>query len=209
MKQAAAIIAIAVTILLHSYLWISLQGTFPNIEEENGIMENYQAMGLLLCVGTWLWCVMRTQSRAERIFFASLALFSVSILVLEVDFRKMDAPTLNKVMNGRIRDIWLGLLWLGATVLFLKNKRPVFKVFLGWLRSRAGVLLLIGGVFWILAAMIDKSLLGEKSLFREELMEVNAALFMLGSALVSLSNQSRKPTPATNIQTVQARSKLS
>lgn len=185
MKKVAAVFAVALLILLHTFFWISLESTIPNIEKENGVMENFQAVCLACCMLCWGRIRIRS-SNPERLFWTSLALLSASILVLEVDFRQLNAPLLNTVMNGRIRDIWLGSLWLIALIFFIRNPRPVLATFLAWMRTPSGLLMILGGMFWILSALIDKSLLGEKNLFTEELMEDNATLLMLAAAILDL-----------------------
>jgi hypothetical protein len=183
---ALALFAIAV----NTSIWLFLNSRAAKIWDENGPMENFQAVCLALTIALLLIAVRFAHERGQRIFLYALALFAASILVLEVDFRRMNAPALNRIMNGRIRDAWLGTLWLVAAMFFVRNMKSVWETFLRWLRSPAGAFMILGGIFWVLSALIDKSILGQKDLFREELMEVNATLLMCASAvfvLVSLS----------------------
>ncbi len=80
-------------------------------------------------------------------------------------------------------------------IFFVRNAKPVLNAFLSWLRTPAAVLMFAAGAFWITSALIDKSLLGRKDLFNEELMEVNATLLMTASALLNLYTQNRQPSP--------------
>lgn len=197
MNKTKAVIALALIILLHSFSWIALKGSVAHIEQENGIMENYQAICLVLAMVVLFIGIHRSRIRAEKIFYAGLVLFTGTLLVLEVDFRQMNAPLLNTIMNGKIRNIWLGTFWLVGIVLFARNIKPVVNSFLAWLRTPAALLMIAGGVFWVLSALIDKSLLGKKDLFNEELMEVNATLLMTASAALSLYIQKQRSVAAS------------
>ena len=87
---------------------------------------------------------------------------------------------------GKIRDAWLGGLWLAVGFFFFKKAKPVWNEFLNWIKTSSGILIIVSGVFWIASGLIDKSLLGHKDLYREELMEVNSTLLMLLSAMMFL-----------------------
>jgi uncharacterized membrane protein YgdD (TMEM256/DUF423 family) len=187
-----ALLAI-IAVILNFAFWIHLNTRVENVFRENGPMENFQAVCLFLAVVFSVLGIGRSTDRAGKILFAGIALFCASILVLEVDVRNVNAPWLNKVMNGRIRDAWLGTFWLVALYFVFKSFGPVWRRFVAWLRSAAGVLMTLAGPFWIISALIDKSLLGRKDLFPEELMEVNATLLMIWSAFLAWRALSSKP----------------
>ena len=185
---------VGIAVMANFALWIFLKQTFPLIQEENGPMENFQAVCLALTTILSFLTAKRAANAPWVVLFSLLALFAATFLVLEVDFRKMDLPALNKIMNGRIRDVWVGSLWLIGLVFLGKNFRPTWSSFRSWLRSAAGVLMLCAGLFWITSALIDKGVLGMSDLFREELMEVNATLLMVWSAILAFKALPHKPS---------------
>ncbi|MEO6183482.1 MAG: hypothetical protein ABIP71_10390, partial [Verrucomicrobiota bacterium] len=174
-----------VVIGINTALWLGLK-SHPGISAENGPMENFQAACLGLGFLIWLVASFRTKNRAEQILLAGLALFYFSFLILEVDFRKFHAPILNTLFNGRIRDAWLGCLWLGAGIIFYKNANPAWKEFLDWLKNPCGILIIVSGAHWLASGLIDKSFTARKELYHEELLEVNASLLMLLSSILFL-----------------------
>jgi hypothetical protein len=65
----------------------------------------------------------------------------------------------------------------------------VLTFVLKWLGSPAGRILLVAGLFWVVAAAVDKAdAFGTKrrNMLAEELIEVNAALLMAFSAIISM-----------------------
>ena len=178
-------LSLVVAVVANSATWIFLNQRTTELHAENGPMENFQALFLAMTALVFIAAAYRADVSARKIFLSSLVLFAGSILVLEVDFRQMNAPLLNKIMNGRIRDTLLGTLWLVLLLFALPHFAKVWSDFVGWLRTRAGALMVLAGGFWTTSALIDKSLVGEKSLFHEELMEVNATMLMLWAAVSS------------------------
>ncbi|MEO5801888.1 MAG: hypothetical protein ABIR24_00035 [Verrucomicrobiota bacterium] len=182
-KTTLGLLAIA-AVGINSAFWLGLKNR-PGIAAENGPMENFQVACLSLGFLLWLIAGFRSKNRAEQILLIGLALFNFSFLILEVDFRKLDAPVLNKIFNGRIRDAWLGCLWLAVGIAFLKNIKMTWKESLRWLKSPSGSLMVLSGAFWLASGLIDKSLTSRKELYHEELMEVNASLLMFLSTILS------------------------
>lgn len=190
-KSTGALITLA--IIANSILWLMLKNQ-AGISAENGPMENFQIVCLALAFLLWLVATFVEKISTSKIILFSLALFNVSFLVLELDTRDFDAPFFNKLLNGKIRDAWLGCFWLILVISFFRKMKPAWAAFLNWLKTSSGVVMIVSGFFWLVSGLIDKSLLGRKELYREELMEVNATLLMLISALLFLLNR-KKSTP--------------
>jgi hypothetical protein len=170
---------------INSAIWLGLKNQ-PGISSENGPMENFQAACLIACALLWFLMGVRSKIKGEQILWMGLALFHFSFLILEVDIRHLEAPVLNKIFNGKIRDAWLGFLWLVLGICFLKKRSQTWREFLSWLKSPSGILLVVSGLFWLASGVIDKALTGHKELYHEELMEVNGSLLMIFSALWAL-----------------------
>src|SRR5262245_62064388 len=161
---------------------------------ENGPMENTQAACLFATMLLFVWNLYLAKEGTERIFLLGVCLVSGTFLVLEVDLRKVEIPALNRVWNGSIRNAWLGALWIGAFLLFVRQAVPVLACFLDWSRSRAGTLFLLGCLLWLLSALVDKAKpftsLAD-NLMGEELIENNATLFMLCSTVLSCGRETQ------------------
>src|SRR5215207_6455256 len=111
MKKTSTGVLIALAIGINTAIWLRFKN-HPGISAENGPMENFQAVCLGLGCFLWLFASVASNTRAEKIFLISLALFNFSFLVLEVDTRKLGIPLLPKIFHGPIRNAWLGGLWL-------------------------------------------------------------------------------------------------
>jgi len=153
-------------------------------------MENFQVGCLLLGAAVLAWQACATRQPHERVFFAALSLFFATFALREFDVRRGDWPPLvTSVLDGMIRNIWLGGLWLVLGCFAYRHRAKVLAFGWKWLGSRAGRILLIAGLFWILAAGVDKVDAFDtkrRNLLAEELVEVNAALLMAFSAIISL-----------------------
>ncbi len=181
MKNTALGFLLLIVTGANTAVWIG-QKDRPGISAENGPMENFQVVCLATSFLIWLVASLRSKSPSQKILLAALALFNLSFLVLEVDTRSLNAPLFNKLFHGRIRDAWLGGLWLVVGFFVFKNTKLALNEFLRWLKNWSGIVMVVSGVLWIISGLIDKSLLGRKELYREELMEVNATLLMTLSA---------------------------
>jgi hypothetical protein len=176
-------------ILLYAALsafWYAWWRGDPRIAAENHAMETFQAGCLLGGIVLLANARRSTSDVAGRVFVLGLILFYFTILVLEVDTRKMDAPPwLVRVTNGTIRDVWLGSLWAIAAALFWRGQPPrILRRFFSWLPTAAGRLMLCAGVFWMAALIVEKVF--RVSFFIEELLECQAALLMAHSAWLTL-----------------------
>jgi len=180
-KTLSALVLFA--LIANTLFWLA-QKDQPRISAENGPMENFQLVCLGMGFFLWLAASFSSKDGGKKTILLSLALFHVSFFVLELDTRDFDAPLLNKSFNGRIRDAWLGALWLLATIVVFRQGKSVLAAFLDWLKTSSGIVMLLSGIFWLVSGLIDKSLLGHKDLYCEELMEVNATLLMLISAVL-------------------------
>jgi hypothetical protein len=130
---------------------------------------------------------------AGRVLFGGVALLHFTILLLELELREFNLPAVNFIINGRFRDIWVGVLWVVALVCFLKRRIAVWTMFRCWLRSPGARLLVAAGVLWVVSGVVDKANLIEPHLlneFAEEVVEINATWLMLVAAVWN-----RRPLP--------------
>jgi hypothetical protein len=123
---------------------------------------------------------------ARRVFAFGVALFCFVFLLLEFDTRQFANPTLRRMTNGAVRNIWVGALVALYAVAFWARRRQMLVEIERWLRDRAGLLMLIAGGFWVTGAVFEHGKIfadADVTLALEEVVEVNAALFMAWSAL--------------------------
>jgi hypothetical protein len=186
-RKSASILLVVISLALVSGGFIHLRQNYPDIARENGPMENFQLACLGFGIGLLAWGSHRSSTRGEKILCGGLALFYATLMVSELDFRPYNLPLLNQMTKGLVRNVALGFAWSVALVAFVKNRAAVWSRFLIWVRSGPGLMLLVAGGFWLTSGLIDKSILPPKSLFNEELMEINATLLMLISAFLTAS----------------------
>lgn len=187
-------------VLIVSFLWLWASVRHPSIFAENGPMENFQA-GCLAVGIILLACAMsRTTAAAPRLLIAGIALLYFTFLVIEFDTREFDWPTVNRFLHGPVRNGTLVTLWTLAFACFCRKRQCVFDCFRLWLWTPGGIRLVVAGGFWVAAWLTDKVHLFPtkgQNLLAEELIEINASLFMLWSAWATLQHflRSRESCP--------------
>jgi hypothetical protein len=181
-------------VLIASFLWLWASVRHPSIFSENGPMENFQVACLAIGIIVLAWAMSRTTDLVPRLFIAGIALLYFTFLVIEFDTREFDWPTVNRFLHGPVRNGTLVALWTLAFAGFWRKRHCVFDCFRLWLWTPGGIRLVIAGVFWMMAWLADKLHLfpmKEQNLLAEELIEINASLFMLWSACATLQYFSR------------------
>ncbi len=175
------------TALLQLVCWL-LPGFDPMVSREHGPLENFQVVCLVLGAVIFLREAARSTGGPVRLMALGLALLPVLFLVMEVDVRSFAPPAwVNSLLNGTIRDAWLGLLWVAWGVAVWLARLAVLPAGWSWMASRSGLVMIYAGIFWNLGALIEKGrLFSRADLTRlgEEAMEVCAAAFMLLAALL-------------------------
>ena len=166
-------------------------------------MENFQVGCLIVGAVILSWQAGVAKQPHERLLFVALALFFVTFALREFDVRKGDWPVASTILSGTVRNLWLGGLWLIIAWHGYRHRANAWAFGWRWLKSGAGRVILIAGLFWILGAAVDKiHPFGSRrrNMLGEELLEANAALLMTFSALVSLLC-SRKASDENDLST--------
>lgn len=187
-----------VTILVisvHIAVWSLVWPHAPNVAWENQIMENLQAA--FLFVGSFLFFVSSYRSSVVgiRALFLGLGLFYLTFLMRELEFGQFEdlfAPL--AVVNPPVRNYWLAAAWLFSTLIFLRSARDTLKEFVNWIKSMSGRLMVIGGLFYLLAEFFDKNIFDlsdEENMFYEEFLEINATSFMMVCAVLAMLRAER------------------
>jgi len=168
-------------------------------------MENFQVGCLVFGAAVLAWQAFAARQTQERILFAALALFFATFAIREFDVRKGEwPPLLVAILSGTARNLWLGSLWLVLGCLAYRCRANLLLFGWKWLRSPAGNILLVAGLFWVVAAAVDKAdpfSTRRLNLLAEELIEANATLLMVFSAIISLvRSRTMQPAPAAASQ---------
>ena len=166
---------------------------FPDIGLEHGLMENLQAVGLLLAGGLFVAPGGYNSRRLQHVLAWPLALFCLTFLLLEYDTRPFAIAWLTWLTNGLVRDLCLAVAWLAVAVMAVTRWHRLWRAFAGWLISPSGWCMVVAGPFWLLSQGAEEVALTSlgQGYFLEELLEVNAVALMLASAL--LSRRSQRP----------------
>lgn len=161
----------------------------PRAHEEHGWLENIQAVAISLAAIT-LAAGAVTLPRPRRVFALGIALFCFVFLMLEFDTRAFKIPALTRATNGTVRNAWLGGLVVLYSISFWRTRRHMPALLFRWLGSRAGLLMILSGAFWIAGAVFEHGKFfadPESTLILEEVIEVNAAIFMAWSAAATIA----------------------
>lgn len=196
MLNSAGLLGLLLLNLLSA--WFVIAYELHHWHDEDHVFESLQA--LLLGAGVLLGSLLLRHSGREFLVWAALALLAFSLLLREIDLDQMPVPALLQALgHGKGRAVLLLPLWLGLGVGFWRLGSGRW----GWLREvlrsplfRCQLLalaLLLG------SALIDRKLLPlEHPRLVEELLEIDAYLFMIWPALYRLLRL-RQPTPVQTL----------
>ena len=166
------------------------------ITRENGWMENQQAL-CLLGAAILFACAGREALRATRLFSISLALFCFTLLFREIKLEGESVPAwVTWLSKGTPRNVWLAFLWTWLSLTARDDLREMFRVFVRWLRTPAGRLMLVAGLLYALTWPFDKKafeLTKSLNVFLEELGDSMAAILVLVSGITTWRQRARVP----------------
>lgn len=190
LRDNAGLLLLVAVVTVCTAFWLWLRSTGLQISHENGPMENTQAVSLALSAMVFAVIAFQARDTTERCLYWCLTLHCLGFFSREVDLEDFDLPYLVVFLGtGMVRYIFLGVIWLGLISFFLRRIDRSLVVLRSWLASTPGVAMIAGAVFYLMSRPFDKSVpnLDVATLtFVEELLETNATLLMLSSALLSL-----------------------
>ena len=176
--------ALIIGVVLLTLWLLSLYRSDASIAREHGPMENVQAV--LLSSGVLLLALfaVAARERGDRYVLGVASLVYLTFLLLEYDVRPFKKPLLSLLLNGAVRNAWVGLAWIGAGWCVWCNRGKVWLAIQRFRRTFAALLLVAAGVFWVTGAASEKLGFSEpKTFFLEELFETHAAVLMVLSAV--------------------------
>ena len=178
MKPSALqhITVIYLLIILFSYLAIVAGKSW--VYDENDLLENLQALLLLLSSAAFLPALPRA-GREQRVLLLAGTLFFLSLLLREVDVEKLGLSRLITLLgSGDGRNIILISLWLVVFAHMAMRYRWYVNTLRALLFSRAGLFYVLGGLLLLGGEVLDA--LSRSYRFQEEMAEVigNYLLFI-------------------------------
>lgn len=141
-----------------------------DVFSENGMIENLQALTLFACSAIFLSCACRKgdEARASHIFFAVLF---YSFFLREIPFKHMQGlPRFLLWLfhdGGKHAMVFCG--FAASFILALMDFKRYFALSAGFLLSRRGALMLLGGTLLICAEIAEKSPAVHREFFEETL----------------------------------------
>jgi len=178
--------------------WMALYLGGYSVTHENGWMENQQAL-CLLGAGTVFACAGHQVLRAARLFYISLALFCFTLLLREIEPEGASVPAwVTWLFTGTPRNITLAFLWTWLLLTALNDRTEIFQLFVSWLRTPAGRLMLVAGLLYAMTWPFDKrvfELTRSLNLFLEELGDSLAGILVLVSGITTWRQRARVPAP--------------
>ncbi len=173
-----------ITVLYLLTIVFSYIATVPGkqfIYHENELLENIQAVFLLLSLAVFLVSIPRAEQSLRPLLFAG-SLFFLTMFLREVDIEDTTLPDIFiRMGSGHGRNIILLSLWIAVFGIILEHPTYYGRILRHLLFSNAGALYVIGGLFLLLGEYMDYQ---SRSLrFYEELAELAGFYFMFAAAL--------------------------
>jgi hypothetical protein len=150
------------------------------VDKENGIMENLQAMFLLVSSCLFFVTSLRLTS-GDRAWNQIFSLFLLNIAIREFDVRPFKIPTLTLFASGKARNLYLVIIWVATAIYLFPHRASAWRAFKHWLRTISGQLFLLAAVILSVAVAADKLHIfpNNINLFMEELIEINGYWIIL------------------------------
>lgn len=154
---------------------------YPNLLQENNLLENIQALTLTLSMATFLYACFKDRLRSIAFLCAAICL---AFILREIDIENLHVPNLAVVLfSGIGKYILMLLLLCPSTLWVLKNYKITFlteRVIIPF--SQFAVLSII---FFALSWIFDKGVFDtNQNILFEELSELNAYLLIFITALL-------------------------
>ena len=162
--------------------------------EENALIELTQCALAWTAGVLFMVAALRATDRLSILSLTWLSLFSLTLLVREIEFEGTRfEPWLNHAMDLDLDYAVLGVLMIALFLLSLGYVRAMARATLGWLWKGTGRLLVAGTVFYLLGDVGEKGLLSDDADFNrifEESFELLGTLCLFVCAHATLRRRS-------------------
>lgn len=166
---------------------------------ENGPIEIMQAS--LIAISCFLFITpLALKKNSEKLTHLFCFWLSYSFIVRELDIERLDAHDLLVLIGSGIgRNIILTVGFISLTGYALSKFTYYKAVGLAFLKSKTGLLLMLGGLFLVIGTLFEMSSSINQNVLFEELFELGGYSFILISALSlnfsSSAEKSSEPMP--------------
>lgn len=172
--------------------------------EENALIELTQCALAWTAGVLFMAAAMRAPDRLSVLSLLWLSLFSLTLLVREIEFDGTRfEPWLSRAMDMDLDYAILGIVMIALFLLSLGYVRAMTSATIGWMWKGPGRLLIVGAVFYLLGDVGEKGLLSDDDAFNrifEESFELLGTLCLFVCAHATL-RRGGAFTPATARQT--------
>ena len=157
---------------------------------ENSLMENFQIFELSIAAIIFAVLAFINKEKTLRIFYSVFLFLNISFILRELDFEGMDVFFLFHWASSGIGFVVLMLIgWFTLAFLILSVRKKFWTLFKKWAKSAAGVTMIAAGGLLYLGMQLDQNafkMSRATAQFWEELIEINAFLLIIASALICL-----------------------
>lgn len=208
--RARAVLLVTLALAAQSLVWFFWWRQDATIARENGPMENFQAVAILIGLALLARGALQAPLPAQRLCLTGLAMFYLNLILLEVDTRRLGVPWLAWLCNGVPRATLLGSLWIVAGIWFAQHWRDTLRTFWRAMFAPPGAWLAASCFFWVAGRLAEELRMDKTTkLFIEEIPETNAALLMIvaGWVWAGALTPSRKPATSADADAIPVRSR--
>jgi hypothetical protein len=164
----------------------------PALYAEDGFLESVQA-GLLASGALVFLAPFALRKEQGKLVYGFCSLLCYSFVVRELDVERLNVPEVVKFIGSGIgRNVSLALAFSAILIYALANFSYYKKAGLQFLKSRPGILLMLGGVLLQIGDMFEKNYGLQYHVFYEEFSELTGYALILLSALAVNSAISRR-----------------
>lgn len=162
------------------------------IYAEDGFLETLQAT--LLGLGCLVFLApFASRGEPGKLIFLFCSLLCYSFVVRELDVELLNVPEVVKFIGSGIgRNVSLALAFGAMLIYAVANFSYYKKAGFQFLKSRAGILLMLGGVLLQVGDLFEKNYALQHHVFFEEFSELSGYVLILLSALAVNSAISRR-----------------
>lgn len=157
---------------------------------ENSLMENFQILVLSIAAIIFAVLAFINKEKTLRIFYSVFSFLNISFMLREMDFEGMDVfPVFHWASSGIGFIILMLIGWFTLALLILSVRKKFWTLVKKWAKSAAGITMIAAGGLLFLSIHLDKKVFRMSratAQFWEELIEINAFLLIIASALICL-----------------------
>jgi hypothetical protein len=158
---------------------------FTSIYEENELLENIQI--ILLAISCIVFLIpMALEKKPEKLILLFCSLLCYSFILRELDIEKLDVHAILKFFGSGIgRNTTLAVAFIALFSYAAFRFRYYTNVSVSFLRSKSGILLMLGGLFLIVGDVFEKLSSIIHHVFWEEIFELGGYCCILLSAFAA------------------------